>query len=80
MTKSNLLWLLTTVLLTAASPADSQQLKKVPRIGYLSNSDPATEAARAEAIRLALRERGYTEGQNIDTECRYAEGWCGWTE
>ena len=29
---------------------------------------------RAEAIRVALRERGYIEGQNIATEYRYAEG------
>jgi putative ABC transport system substrate-binding protein len=28
----------------------------------------------SEAIRLALRELGYTEGQNIATEYRYAEG------
>ena len=32
------------------------------------------ESARAEAIRLALRERGHIEGQNIATEYRYAEG------
>ena len=54
--------------------ARAQQPKKVPRIGYLSNADPASESARAEAIRLALRERGYIEGQNIATEYRYAEG------
>ena len=56
------------------SIAEAQQPKKVPRIGYLSSSDPATESARAEAIRLALRERGYIEGQNIAIEYRYAEG------
>src|SRR6266508_4964670 len=54
--------------------ATAQQPKKVPRIGYLSNSDPVTESARAEAVRLALRERGYIEGQNVATEYRYAEG------
>ena len=54
--------------------ASAQQPKKVPRIGYLSTSDPATESARAEAIRLALRELGYIEGQNIAIEYRYAEG------
>ena len=52
----------------------AQQPKKVPRIGYLSSIDPARESSRAEAIRLALRERGYIEGQNIATEYRYAEG------
>ena len=54
--------------------AEAQQPKKVPRIGYLSSSDPASESARAEAIRLALRELGYIEGQNIAIEYRYAEG------
>ena len=54
--------------------AEAQQPKKVPRIGYLSNTDAATDSARAEAIRLALRELGYIEGQNIAIEYRYAEG------
>jgi putative ABC transport system substrate-binding protein len=52
----------------------AQQAKKVARIGYLSARDSASESARAEAIRLALRERGYIEGQNIATEYRYAKG------
>ena len=54
--------------------ASAQQPKKIPRIAYLSNTDRASESARAEAIRLALRERGYIEGQNIATEYRYMEG------
>src|SRR5215471_16729483 len=62
------------MLLALWLPAEAQQPKNVHRLGYLSNFDPATESARAEAIRLALRERGYIEGQNIATEYRYAEG------
>ncbi len=54
--------------------AEAQQPKKVPLLGYLSAQDPARESTRAEAIRLALRERGYIEGQNIAIEYRYAEG------
>ena len=54
--------------------AEAQQPKKVPRIGYLSSFEPASESARAEAIRLALRERGHIEGQNIAFEYRYADG------
>ena len=54
--------------------AEAQQPKKTPRIGYLSVRDPAGESTRSEAIRLALRELGYIEGQNIATEYRYAEG------
>src|SRR5262245_60201944 len=62
------------VLLALGVIAEAQQVKKVYRIGYLSTSDPATDSTRAEAIRLALRERGYIEGQNITIEYRYAEG------
>ncbi|HEU4340054.1 MAG TPA: ABC transporter substrate-binding protein [Candidatus Binatia bacterium] len=62
------------MLLAFCLPAQAQQPPKVARIGYLSNNDPARESARSEAIRLALRELGYTEGQNIAIEYRYAEG------
>jgi putative tryptophan/tyrosine transport system substrate-binding protein len=54
--------------------AEAQQPKKVPRIGYFSSHYPATEFTRSEGIRLALRELGYIEGQNITIEYRYAEG------
>jgi putative tryptophan/tyrosine transport system substrate-binding protein len=54
--------------------AEPQQPKKVHRIGYLSVLDPSRESIRSEAIRLALRDIGYIEGQNIATEYRYAEG------
>jgi putative tryptophan/tyrosine transport system substrate-binding protein len=52
----------------------AQQPTKVPRIGYLSNTNPAVESTRAKAIRLALHELGYEEGRNITIEYRYAEG------
>jgi hypothetical protein len=42
--------------------AQAQQPKKVPRIGYLSPGDAASESTRIEAIRQALREFGYIEG------------------
>jgi putative ABC transport system substrate-binding protein len=62
------------VLVVCVAVVRAQQTKKVPRIGYLSAFNTAAESARAEGIRLALRERGYIEGQNIATEYRYAEG------
>ena len=74
MNSNFLVWLLVTVLLATAHPAETQQPKKVPRIGYLSSGNPTIESTRAEAIRLALRERGYIEGQNIAIEYRYSEG------
>jgi len=65
---------LSAMLLAVGFPAAAQQAKKVPRIGYLSASDAARESSRVEAIRLALRELGYIEGQNIAFEYRYAAG------
>jgi putative ABC transport system substrate-binding protein len=54
--------------------AEAQQPKKIPRIGFLSAGDAARQFTPSEAIRLALRELGYVEGQNIAFEYRYAEG------
>jgi putative tryptophan/tyrosine transport system substrate-binding protein len=64
---------LSAMLFALCFPAEAQQPKKVPRIGYLSSYDPATESTRSEAVRLALRELGYIEGQNIAIEYRYTE-------
>jgi len=73
--RSKITILAVAVLVLALSiPAEAQQPRKVPRIGYLSNADPATDSARAGGIRLALRELGYIEGQNIAIDYRYAEG------
>ena len=74
MNKIVVLWLMVTIALATASITEAQQPKKVPRIGYLSTSDAATESTLLEAIRLALRDLGYVEGQNIAIEYRYAEG------
>ena len=65
---------LVVTLAIGGAAAQAQQPKKVSRIGYLSALDPAAESGRTEAIRLALRERGYIERQNIATEYRYSEG------
>ena len=66
--------LLLSVCLITALPADAQQPKKVPRIGYLAPRNQAAESTRSQAIRLALRELGYIDGQNVAFEYRYGEG------
>src|SRR5262245_53185191 len=65
---------LVATLAVCGAVAQAQQPKKAPRIGYLSPVDAATDSPRADGIRLALRELGYIEGQNIAIEYRYAEG------
>src|SRR5215813_5801941 len=57
--------LVAVVLLAFGVTAEAQQANKVPRIGDLSPGDAASESTRSEAIRLALWELGYVEGQNI---------------
>ena len=68
MKRAGVLSILFVVLLLAVA-TEAQQRIKVPRIGYLSSGDPS-ESARSDGIRLALRELGYIEGQNIATEYR----------
>jgi ABC-type uncharacterized transport system substrate-binding protein len=74
MNQKVILSLLAASVLICFQLAEAQQAEKVPRIGYLSQLDPAGESTRSEPFRLALRELGYIEGQNIATEYRYAEG------
>jgi putative ABC transport system substrate-binding protein len=75
MRKAGVLSLLFAVeLLAVGVIAEAQQPKKVPLIGYLAAGEPSGESARAEAIRLALRDLGYVEGQNIAIEYRYSHG------
>ena len=62
------------MLLAVGVIVEAQQPKKVPRIGYLSSGDTTSESTRSEAIRVAVQERGYREGQNIATESRCVEG------
>ncbi len=62
------------LLLALGFPADAQQPKNVPRIGFLSATSPSAIAARVEAFRRGLRELGYVEGKNIVIEWRFAEG------
>jgi putative ABC transport system substrate-binding protein len=74
MNHKGILFLIAASALICSNLSEAQQPKKVPRIGYLAGSDAATESARSEGVQLALRERGYMEGENIAIEYRYAEG------
>jgi hypothetical protein len=62
------------MLFALCASVHAQPPKKVSRIGYLLDGDPTSESARFEGIRLALRERGYTEGENIAIVYRYTAG------
>jgi putative ABC transport system substrate-binding protein len=74
MIKKIILLSLCSLLFARCSAAEAQQPKKTFRIGYISGSDAATDAARSEPFRQSLHELGYVEGRNIAIEYRYAEG------
>ena len=54
--------------------AVGQQPARPPRVGLLMGSSPSVEAATLGAFRQALTEAGFSDGQTIILEVRYAEG------
>src|SRR5689334_11053211 len=68
-----LFWLITAILLALIHPAEAQQPKKLPRIGFLTGTS-LSQNARNETFRQTLRELGYVEGKNIIIEWRSYEG------
>jgi putative ABC transport system substrate-binding protein len=65
---------LCSLLLAPCSSGLAQQLKELPRIGFLDPTSPTVSAARIEAFRRGLRKIGYTEGNNIAIDYRFADG------
>ncbi len=55
------------------TPAEAQQPKKIPRIGFLAGGFASASPERPQAFRQGLRELGYVDGKNIIVEYRYAE-------
>jgi putative ABC transport system substrate-binding protein len=77
MTGKILIWLLATILLTTALPAQGQQARTIPRIGFVSGRSSPTRAnpdSNSEAFRQGLRDYGYVVGKNIVVDYRYLEG------
>jgi hypothetical protein len=54
--------------------AEAQQPRTAPRIGYLSVSSASASGHLRKAFTEGLRDLGWTEGQNIVVEERWAEG------
>jgi hypothetical protein len=57
--------LVAVVLFAATIVVEAEQPKKVPRIGYLSVGDAASESDRSDGVRLAVRELGDIGRHNI---------------
>jgi ABC-type uncharacterized transport system substrate-binding protein len=63
-----MIFALCSTLLAPCLPAEAQQAKKTPRIGYLSGT--GFEAPTIVGFRQGLRDLGYVEGKNILIEYR----------
>ena len=65
--------MLALVLLTAPLAVQAQPATKVYRIGIVRPSTASATASSNEAFTQRLRELGYTEGQNLVIEARFAQ-------
>src|SRR5215472_17720330 len=54
--------------------ARAQQPGMPPSIGFVGSDSPDTYTDRLRAFRLGLKSTGFTEGQNVVIEYRWAEG------
>jgi putative tryptophan/tyrosine transport system substrate-binding protein len=54
--------------------ARAQPAGRIFQIGYIGNSSRALELSLVDGFRQGLRERGYTEGSNINVQYRWADG------
>ncbi|MBI2177600.1 MAG: ABC transporter substrate-binding protein, partial [Candidatus Tectomicrobia bacterium] len=72
MSKRIAVFLMALVILASVHPAEAQQAKKVPRVGYLNLR--ASPDEQDKTFLQGLRDLGYVEGRNITIEYRWAEG------
>jgi putative tryptophan/tyrosine transport system substrate-binding protein len=64
--------LVSAMLFALCVPAQAQEMKKVPRIGYAASGGNINNPGLiVEAFRRGLRDLGYIEGKNIVVEYRY---------
>jgi putative ABC transport system substrate-binding protein len=66
--------MLALVLLAAPLTSHAQPATKVYRIGFVRSTTASANASENEAFTQRLRELGYTEGQNLIIEARFANG------
>jgi putative ABC transport system substrate-binding protein len=60
--------------LAAPRAGETQQARKVSRVGFLSGGSAAAQKRVVEQFREGLRQLAYIEGQNIIIEHRWADG------
>ena len=68
-------FVLATIMFTCAHLAAAQQVKKIPRLGYLSRGlSQSVSGPNIMALRQSLRQLGYLEKENVIIDWRFANG------
>ena len=62
------------MLFALSGPAEAQQARQIPQVGYLATVAASSIRDRYEAFRQGLRNLGYKEASNIAIEARFADG------
>ena len=70
-----LLVALCSMLLAPCFSVQAQQTRKLTRIGFVAGSSPGAGGQNLEAFRQGLRDFGYVEGENINIEPRWTDGY-----
>src|SRR5215510_2391453 len=73
MRRRDFLTLLGSAAVTWPFAARAQQ-SSMPVVGFVSGRSPSSDAFLVEGFRRGLRENGFTEGQNVALEFRWADG------
>ena len=73
-TRRKVLLAIATTLLAMPLAGETQNARKIYRVGYLGNSSASLEPDLVEAFRQGMRDLGYIEGKNLVIEFRWAEG------
>ena len=74
MTKKIMLFALCSLLLASRFPAEAQQPKTVPRIGYLSSADRASDSTSADGDKRFLTPFSLPVGPKIPFPAKVGEG------
>ena len=69
-----LVTVLTLMLLALPPPVPAQDARSRLRLGFIGAESQSTSQHYLDAFRQGLHEHGYTEGQNLTLEARWAEG------
>ncbi len=62
------------IVVVLSTPAEAQQARKVPQVGFLSLTARSSTGGLYTELLRGLQQLGYIEGKNVTCEPRWADG------